>query len=321
MHLLRFVAVSSLVIGSAEAVAAQPCPEPGAHQFDFWIGNWNVNNRYFLDSGWRDVGSAEVHVFPVAGGCGVVELWDGMLGRTRIRGFSARTWNPSDSTWTLVLNWPQPNRATFSTLQGRFRYGRGDFYREIETDSGMVLTRYTFADIGPDRFRWNDGTSRDAGATWHTQWIMEYARRPSSARPVLNAALTSMADDPVCTGAAFDAAEPLLGRWETPDGTSLIVVRAIGGCAVLAFLDWQSARGPQSMFAILGYDYQATHWTAWVLSTLSRGFQELSGAAIADLSGGEGALAWSRRSDTELDFEWTPPSGHSTTFDLQRPGK
>lgn len=262
-----------------------------------------------------------MRVFPVAGGCGIVELWDGMLGRARVRGFSARTWDPRDSTWTLVLNWPQPGGAGFSTLRGRFRHGRGEFFSESDGPNGPLLTRYTFADIGPDRFRWNDGASRDSGGTWQTQWIMEYARRPAGARPVLNAALATAADDPICGQEPAAATEPLLGRWRNPAGASLVVVRAIGGCAVLAMLEWPSDEGRQELFAILGHDDRASQWTAWALSTRHRGFQELAGSEAAALTGVRGGLRWERRSDTELALEWTGPAGEAHAFTSRRPGR
>jgi hypothetical protein len=298
---------------------AQGCPEPQAHQFDFWRGDWNVNNRYLVEGTWRDVGLAEVRVFPVVGGCGVVELWDGMLGRQRIRGFSARSWNPSDSTWTLVLNWPQPNRATFSTLTGTFRHGRGDFITESTGGDGLVITRYTFSDISQGRFRWNDGISRDSGATWRTQWIMEYSRRDQMSRPLMNAAIAA-AEEPICNGEISEATRRLHGRWRNADGVSLIAVPAIGQCATLIFLDWAADGARQEWFAIIGYDYRAGHWTAWTLSTQHRGFQELTGAGADSLSGeASTALVW-RRADGILHIELMPRGGDMQRFDLRRPG-
>lgn len=140
------------------------------------------------------------------------------------------------------------------------------------------------------------------------------------ARPLMNAALATAADDPVCTGEAFDAPEDLLGRWTDPDGATLLVVRAIGGCAVLMFLDWPGPEIPEEFFAILGFDYRAARWHAWVLSTRHRGFQELNGASAAMLAGDGGTLRWMRASDVELELTWTDPEGHEHTFDLRRPG-
>jgi len=318
---MRLSVCLTLAILARPGIAnAQACEEPQARQFDFWVGEWNVNNRYLVQGEWRDVGSAEVRVFPVAGGCGMVELWDGMLGRQRIRGFSARVWNPSDSAWTLVLNWPQPNRAAFSTLSGTFRHGRGEFRSQSVGSDGLVMTRYTFSDISPDRFRWNDGTSLDSGATWRTQWIMEYARRDATARPLMNAAIAG-SEEPICDGATSERTRSLQGRWHNAEGASLIATPAIGQCATLLFLDWPVDGGRQEWFAIVGYDFRAGHWTAWTLSTMHRGFQELTGATADSLMDAEsGRLVWKRTDEIRLHLEWMPRAGQPQVFDLRRPG-
>lgn len=103
---------------------------------------------------------------------------DSYLGDDHIRGFSVRTYDAETGKWHLVLNWPQPDRAGFGTLEGEFRHGRGDFVSEsTNADGATQLTRYSFTDIGHQTFRWNNGTSVDGGSSWSTNWIMEFARR------------------------------------------------------------------------------------------------------------------------------------------------
>jgi hypothetical protein len=291
------------------------CPEPEAHQFDFWIGEWDVNNRYVVQGAWRDIGRAEVEVFAAAGGCAIVELWEGGMGAQRIQGFSARTWNPADSTWQLVLNWPQAmQQPTFATLTGRFRHGRGEFFRPPADSEPRLLTRYTFSDIASDRFRWNDDTSRDSGLTWQTRWIMEYSRRPDGARAVRNAA---EAKDRTCTGPAFDDAEDLLGRWRDSGSTMLHAYRVIGGCAAMLFLEWTEDDRPQELFVVIGLDSRSNEWTGWAASTRHRGFQRLTGTSVTELSG-TGSLAWTAAGAVRT-LLWTAPSGQTRRFTIRRP--
>jgi hypothetical protein len=296
---------------------AQGCPEPEARLFDFWLGEWNVNNRYVVQGRWRDIGQAEVEVFPAAGGCTIVELWDGMMGARRVRGFSARTWDPADSAWKLVLNWPQPGQPTFGTLSGRFRHGRGDFFTTPSAANPRSLTRYTFADISPDSFRWNDGTSGDSGLTWETQWIMEYSRRPARARPVRNAAVASGLADPLCSGPEFDDPAGLLGRWRDSSGTTAHAWRIIGGCAVLLFVEWKERGSTQELFAVIGRDARAGEWVAWISSTVHRGFQKLTGREAASFAG-KGVFAWNTEGTT-ASLEWNAPGGANHRFRLTRP--
>ena len=131
----------------APAAAAQSaCDGEHYREFDFWIGDWDITNlRLQEDGSWVDVGSATNRVFPVAGGCGIVELWDGYLGDDHIGGFSVRTYNSETQKWHLLLNWPQPNAAAFGTLEGVFKHGRGDFYTNFTSPDGS--SRWTC-------FRW-----------------------------------------------------------------------------------------------------------------------------------------------------------------------
>ena len=161
----RLVAIAVALTCTAVqgATAQNACQDAHYREFDFWIGEWSLTNlRLQEDGSWADVGAATNRVFPVASGCGIVELWDGYLGDNHIRGFSVRTFNAETQEWQLVLNWPQQNAAGFGTLEGVFRHGRGEFYSEFTAQDGREgLTRYSFADIGHDAFRWNDGTSFD----------------------------------------------------------------------------------------------------------------------------------------------------------------
>jgi hypothetical protein len=218
----------------------------------------------------------------------------------------------------LVLNWPQPGQPTFGTLSGRFRHGRGDFFTPPSADTSNSLTRYTFADISPDSFRWNDGTSRDSGLTWHTQWIMEYSRRPVTARPVRNAAVATERDDPLCSGPAFDDTAGLLGRWRDSAGTTAHGYRIVGGCAALLFVEWTERGTWQELFAVIGRDTRAGEWVAWIASSVHRGFQKLTGRGAASFTG-KGVFSWTRTDAAAAALEWTAPGGANHRFRLTRP--
>lgn len=120
------------------ATSAQgACQDPEYREFDFWIGESDLTNLRLQDDGsWAGVGTATSRVFPVAGGCGIVELWDGYLGDNHIRGFSVRTYNSDTETWQLLLNWPQENQASFSSRDGVFTHGRGDFTSTFTDPTG-----------------------------------------------------------------------------------------------------------------------------------------------------------------------------------------
>lgn len=148
------------------------------NQFDFWLGEWTVNNRHIQpDASWRDTGTSRARITPVLGGRAVFEEWSGELeGRGRVIGMSLRAWDPSREKWRLLLNWPGGS-SSFGILEGTFRHGRGEFL----AGGGGRWTRYTFSDALADSVRWDSARTTDGGRSWSTDWIMEFSRSAPAA--------------------------------------------------------------------------------------------------------------------------------------------
>ena len=122
-----------------------PSNEDPAHQFDFWIGEWSVNNRYLQNNGsWLDGGQARARIVPVLGGAAIMEEWSSLNGGSPY-GFSLRAYDPEREDWNLLLNWPGAD-ASFGTMRGKFRHGRGEFM----AGQSPNLTRFSFSDALPD---------------------------------------------------------------------------------------------------------------------------------------------------------------------------
>ena len=213
-----------------------------ARQFDFWVGEWDVNLRVRQpDGSWADQHRATAHIYPILNGKAVLELWseDRVQG---IKGFSLRAYDPAAEEWALWLNWPQPNQGVLGRLTGAFRHGRGEFFNEFPGQDGETIrARYTFSDVGPDRLRWDDAYTRDGGQTWSNNWIMEFSRRAEL--PVLS---TSEPAPTFHQGGRCDA--PEFRRYEFLEGrhagqveaggqgpVTITGHRVLDGCAVLTF--------------------------------------------------------------------------------------
>jgi len=160
-----------LVLG--DPVVAAPGEDPG-RGFDFWIGEWSVQNRHLQPDGTWSLGDVtRARITPVLGGQAVLEEWAGPFRGSFMNGFSLRAFDPEAERWVLVLFWTTDGNATFGRLRGRFRHGRGEF---LAPETGQQRTRYTFSDALPNSVRWDSATTADAGQTWRTDWIMEFSR-------------------------------------------------------------------------------------------------------------------------------------------------
>lgn len=143
-------------------------------QFDFWIGEWSVQNRDLQpDGSWKDGDVTRARITPVAGGNAILEEWAGPLRGAFMNGFSLRAWNPGLERWEIVLFWTVDGSSSFGRMAGSFRHGRGEFIAPV---AGPGRTRYTFSDALADSVRWDSATTKDSGVSWRTDWIMEFSR-------------------------------------------------------------------------------------------------------------------------------------------------
>jgi hypothetical protein len=148
------------------------------HGFDFNHGDWLVTNRRLKA---RGVGSNDWDVFTshetaqlMLGGAVSVDESD--FPTKGFRGMTVRIYNPERDEWAIY--WINSARGVLEPpVFGRFENGRGSFAGD-DTDDGKpvkVLFDWSGTDTGTPR--WSQAFSYDGGATWETNWIMEF-RRP-----------------------------------------------------------------------------------------------------------------------------------------------
>lgn len=260
--LLKFCAAGLFLLASAAAVLPQD-PEP-ARQFDFWIGEWDVNLRMRQADGiWKDQHKAEVKIYSILGGKAILELWS--EGKEGINGYSLRYYNPAKNKWDLWLNWAGKNRSGTNGLDGVFRHGRGEFYAEQKLQDGTTrISRYTFSDITPRSLRWDDGYSTDGGKTWSQNWIMEFTRKAKSPEPIgKERNLHTYFDGSRCDLPAFDPVERLVREFDQKDTRR--VYNILDGCIAAGF--FSNIRGADIFFT-LTYN---TYANVYELALLGKG--------------------------------------------------
>ena len=149
--------------------APQPClSQPEHRQFDFWVGEWNVQNARG-----RRVGTSRIE--RAEDGCVILESWAG--------GGTGRSLNFYDAN---LRKWRQTwadSDGGVSEFAGVYRDGAMRFEGESHRpDGARVLRRLTFFDLGADRVRQYSEASTDGGKTWASNYDFIYVRK-SSATP------------------------------------------------------------------------------------------------------------------------------------------
>jgi hypothetical protein len=169
MKTLITLAVCCGAVASASAQTGSPPPGPSPvpctsvaerHQFDFWIGEWRVATPDGQPQG-------KSSVLSIAGGCGLLENWTDLQGRT---GKSLNAYNPVTRQWQ------------------QYWVGQGGLvteYRESELDAKSIAfysrasgftTRLTFTPLDDTTVRQFSELSTDGEKTWKTQYDYRYHR-------------------------------------------------------------------------------------------------------------------------------------------------
>ena len=152
---------------SSAAPAPKTCDAPEAHQFDFWIGDWEVKTPDGKPAGTN-------RVDPVLGGCAIQEHWIGVRGMT---GTSLNMYVPSTKRWHQT--WID-DRGTLLLLNGVYGDGAMVLTGEGKPSAASSVPsreRITWSRLegGDVRQLWEQ--SLDGGATWKVVFDGRYHKK------------------------------------------------------------------------------------------------------------------------------------------------
>lgn len=154
--------------------------DTAARDFDFEFGAWRVTHRRLRE---RLVGCQEWDRFqgtatarPVLGGSGNIEDNDLAMPQGQLRAIAIRSFDPGRGLWAIWWLSSANPLAIDAPVIGRFEQGVGTFIAEETLGGRPVLTRFLWLDTRTDRPRWEQAMSTDGGATWETNWTMDFER-------------------------------------------------------------------------------------------------------------------------------------------------
>lgn len=146
--------------------------------FDFLIGDWDVRSRQLAS---RLVGSHDWESFGGIATCR--QILDGVGNFDEIafptKAFSGSTIRLFDLTRRIwSLHWSSSLTGTLDPpLFGTFTDGVGDFYGDDLEDGTPVRVHFRWSNDSPAEARWEQSFSVDDGATWESNWIMDFQTR------------------------------------------------------------------------------------------------------------------------------------------------
>ncbi len=164
IRLLLFPITLALPLFAATPHEPRPCGAPEYHQFDFWIGEWEVRTPDGARAGTNRIAS-------VQGGCGLQENWEGTSGMT---GTSLNTYDAARDRWHQT--WID-SRGSVLLLDGRSKDGKMVLNGTTPSlRGGTVTDRITWEPVGGGGVRQLWEQSSDGGRTWTVAFDGRYTR-------------------------------------------------------------------------------------------------------------------------------------------------
>lgn len=179
-QLLQLALAAIPALGAAEALA-QPAPSGGGvHDFDFFIGAWDVHHRRLRK---RLAGSNDWEEFKGTTRCqsllgGVVNLNESQAVRETgpTNGMGLRAYDAKSGTWADWYLAPSNAHSLENPGVGRFQGKVGDFFSDDTFEGKPIKVRGRFTSTSDGLAQWEQAFSPDAGQTWETNWVMRYVR-------------------------------------------------------------------------------------------------------------------------------------------------
>jgi hypothetical protein len=165
--------LASILAAAALATPPPPTPAPPAcaapehHQFDFWIGRWDVTDAK------TGAPAGQSLVESLYGGCVLRENWT----EPGFAGGSLNTWSKTDHRWRQT--WMDQAGAVRDFVGG-LEDGRMVLVARATSRQGApVLVRMTFTPNPDGSVRQYSDYSKNAGASWTERYDYLYRRAPA----------------------------------------------------------------------------------------------------------------------------------------------
>jgi hypothetical protein len=149
--------------------------------FDFIIGDWTVthrrlNSRLTSCQDWTEFPGLSSTV-KTLGGYGNLE--DNLLHFPDgdVRAIAVRSYCAASNTWSIWWLDGRNPAALDVPVKGRFEHHVGLFYADDVLDGQAIRVRFSWNATPGAHPRWDQAFSNDGGASWETNWTMEFVPR------------------------------------------------------------------------------------------------------------------------------------------------
>jgi hypothetical protein len=148
------------------------------HDFDFLVGEWRVAHRRLKErlansTKWLEF-SGQTSLRKTLGGFGNVDENQLDMPGGAYHALTVRTFDPETRQWSIWWFDQRYPRTLEPPVIGAFENGVGVFFCD-DTFKGRPI-RVRFIWTVRESPRWEQAFSEDGGATWETNWEMDFTR-------------------------------------------------------------------------------------------------------------------------------------------------
>jgi hypothetical protein len=150
-----------------------------SHDFDFWMGRWNVRNRRLVrrlagSDEWEEFESTS-NAWPILDGMGNQDDFHTDF-EGGFAGMSLRFFDPKTRQWSIY--WADSRRSGLldPPVVGGFEGSVGVFEGDDTFEGRPIRVRFTWSRVDTPNPRWEQAFSEDGGETWETNWIADFTR-------------------------------------------------------------------------------------------------------------------------------------------------
>lgn len=150
------------------------------NDFDFFMGEWRVRHRRLVDrlagsNEWQET-EGQSRAWPVMGGQGNIDDNIINIPSGQYRAVTLRSYDPASGQWAIWwLDARNPHSLDVPVL-GSFSDGIGTFLADDMFNGRPIKVRFLWLDTHTASPRWEQAFSPDGGATWETNWTMQFTR-------------------------------------------------------------------------------------------------------------------------------------------------
>jgi hypothetical protein len=163
-------------VAATGAATSSSCNGSEFHQFDFWIGDWElVVHARTTPTGnkWADARGRQ-HVESILGGCAIAEHFSADGPPKPWAGASYSAWQPQLARWRQT--WVDDSGG-YIALDGGIEHGAMTLYGEPRDVDGVhTQMRMVFRDVAADSLRWEWQRTEDGWETATSMIIIDYKR-------------------------------------------------------------------------------------------------------------------------------------------------